>query len=87
MTETVKVASTEVTQRRLEEIFAALREHHWLGIPQGYQPQLRRFRATDGPVASYEQTVYDLMADNALPDWFKEAFVWAKPDISVKTLF
>ncbi len=87
MTEQVSVASTTVTQEKLERIFEALREHHWLGVPRGYQPSIARFGPTDGPTASYEQVVHDLMAGNCLPNWFKEAFVWAKPDTTVRTLF
>lgn len=87
MTEQVSVASTTVTQEKLERIFEALREHHWLGLPAGYKPSIGRFGPTDGPVASYEQVVYELMASNCLPDWFKEQFVWQKPNTTVRTLF
>lgn len=87
MANEVQVASTTVTQEKLERIFEALRQHHWLGLPAGYRPSLERFGPTDGPVASFEQVVYDLMASGSLPDWFKESFVWEKPDITVRTLF
>lgn len=77
MTETVEVAGTAVTQETLERIFEALRAHHWLAIPAGHRPSLRKFKRATGPVASYEQVVYDLMADGSMPRWFQEQFMGA----------
>lgn len=75
MAEIVRVDGVPVDQRRLEEIFSELRAHHWLGIPEGYQPDLGRFHATEGCVGTLESVVHDLMADGSLPRWFKERFM------------
>lgn len=77
MTETVEVAGTTVTQETLGQIFDALRAHHWLAIPRTYVPSLRKFKRVTGPVASYEQVIYDLMADGSMPRWFQEQFMGA----------
>ena len=76
----MRVAGTTVTQERLEAIFAELRAHHWLGIPQTYRPLLRKFHTTQGTVGTYESVTYDLMADGSLPRWFKERFIWPRAD-------
>lgn len=78
MTETVEVAGTTVTQETLGQIFDALRAHHWLAIPRTYVPSLRKFKRVTGPVASYEQVVYDLMAGGSMPRWFQEQFMGAE---------
>lgn len=80
MNETVEVAGVSVTQETLEQIFDALREHHWLGIPAQYVPRLARFSPITGTTANYENVVHDMMADGTVPRWFRERFMGVKAE-------
>lgn len=76
MAETVRVAGVTVTQQALEQIFDALRAHHWLAIPPQYRPSIGRFRPATKPTATLDEVVHELMADGTLmrQQWFRDMF-------------
>ncbi len=83
MPEPVTVAGITIDQDKLERIFEALRLHDWLGMPAELKPRLWAFGPATGPVASYEQAVYELIRDGTLArvEWFRAQFMgsWVRP--------